>query len=72
MSSPPCGSDIYIDDLAMLEGEERLAEFLRWLNDQHPTIKFTANYGTRDIPYLDVNVGIKEGRIATDLYIKGH
>ena len=63
----------YIDDIALLwwEGEENLRAFLNWLNEQHPTIKFTASYGTANIPFLDVKVSITpEGHISTDLHVK--
>jgi len=62
----------FIDDIALLwlGGEDSLKQFLQWLNCQHPTIKFTANYGTRNIPFLDVSVSISEGRITTDLHRK--
>ena len=33
------------------KGEQQLLDFMDWLNDQHPTIKFTVNYGIVDISY---------------------
>ena len=41
-----------------------------WINTIHPTIKFTANYGTKNIPYLDVSISIEDGKITTDLHVK--
>ena len=52
------------------KGEQQLLDFMDWLNDQHPTIKFMANYGTVDIPYLDVSLSIADGHISTDLHVK--
>jgi hypothetical protein len=62
----------FIDDIAMIwfHGEENLLKFLEWMNNIHPTIKFTANYGTTNIPFLDVNMSIKDSRITTDLHVK--
>ena len=62
----------FIDDVAMLwfRGEEQLNLFLKWINTLHPSIKFTANYGPCNIPYLDVNLSIDEHSIVTDLHIK--
>ena len=41
----------FIDDIVMLwfKGEQQLLDFMDGLNDQHSTIKFTANYGTVDL-----------------------
>lgn len=66
-----CGKDLF-DDIALLwtQGEENLKLFITWLNEQHPTIKFTSNYGSENIPFLDVSVSIKEGKLVTDVYIK--
>ena len=41
-------------------GEKELKKFLEILNSYHPTIKFTANYSTEKISFLDVEV-IKKG-----------
>ena len=62
----------YIDDIALLwtHGEGELKKFLNWINSLHPTIKFTANYGERNIPYLDVSVSITAGKLETDLHVK--
>ena len=62
----------FIDDVATLwsYGEDQLQLFLQWLNLQHPTIKFTANYGTTKIPFLDVSVSVNDGQLTTDLHVK--
>jgi hypothetical protein len=62
----------FIDDIVMLwfHGEEQLKLFLEWINTLHPTIKFTANYGTTNIPYLDISLSIDNNRLTTDLHVK--
>ena len=62
----------FIDDIVMLwlHGEDQLQQFLEWLNLQHPTIKFTANHGTSNVPYLDVSLSIVDGDLLTDLHVK--
>ena len=62
----------FIDDILVIwqHGEERLNQFIKWLNEQHKTIKFTCNYGKTNIPFLDVSMSIKNGRIDTDVYRK--
>ena len=62
----------FIDDIMLLwfAGEEKLKDFLDWLNTQHQSIKFTANYGTTDVPFLDVKLSLHNGSISTDLHVK--
>ena len=62
----------YIDDIFMVweHGEENLLKFIEYLNNLHPTIKFTYKYSRESIEFLDVMV-IREGdSIRTDLYVK--
>ncbi|XP_070208302.1 uncharacterized protein [Littorina saxatilis] len=62
----------YIDDITIwLHGKEELVKFIEWLNEQHPTIKFTYSYGRSNVPYLDVNLSITpDGLLTTDLHVK--
>ena len=63
----------YIDDIITLwfHGEEELHRFMAWLNQQHPSIQFTYNFGRKNIAYLDVSISISnEGLITTDLHVK--
>ena len=62
----------YIDDIFMVwaEGEEKLLEFLKNINNFHDTIKFTFDWSRDCINYLDVQVINKGGVIETDLYTK--
>ena len=62
----------YIDDVFLVwtHGEEKLLEFIDFLNSAHHSIKFTAEYSKETIHFLDVQVIKKDDRIVTDLYTK--
>ena len=62
----------YIDDIFIIwqRGEEKLREFFNLLNGAHESIKFTAEWSTEKINFLDVQV-IKQGnKLITDLFTK--
>ena len=46
----------YIDDIFLLwtHGEDKLNGFITYLNNLHPTIKFTSSFPFNEIPFLDV------------------
>ena len=60
----------YIDDVFFLwtHGEENLKQFLYNLNNYDPNLKFTHEYSKKEIPFLDLKVGIKNGNITTDFF----
>ena len=62
----------YIDDIFMIwtRSVQDLNTFTSFLNDIHPTIKFTCDHSFTSIPFLDVNVSLHYGKIVTDLYTK--
>ena len=62
----------YIDDIFLLwtHGEEKLNDFITYLNNLHPTIKFTSSFSYNEIPFLVVKVMLLNGRLETDLYVK--
>ena len=62
----------YIDDIFFIweHGEEKLRNFVKTLNEIHPTIKFTAEWSQKSINFLDVTVSLIDGQIETDLYVK--
>ena len=63
----------YIDDVFMIwtESPENLKVFIDYLNNIHPTIKFTSSHSPTNVPFLDVNVSLtSDGNINTDLYTK--
>jgi len=51
-------------------GEESLNIFLKELNNIHETIKFTADYSSDRVNFLDVEVLLRNNKILTDLYVK--
>ena len=52
-------------------GEEKLITFLEKINQFHPSIKFTAKWSAKSIPFLDTRVTVhNEGCLTTDLHIK--
>ena len=51
-------------------GEENFKRFLDNLNNYDLNIKFTHEYSKKEIPSLDLKVGIKNDNITTDLYVK--
>ena len=55
----------YIDDIFMIwtHSVDDLHTFTTFLNNIHPTIKFTSNYSFTSIPFLDVNVSLSNGKI---------
>ena len=48
----------YTDDIFTIwtHGEPALQEFLESLNKYHTTIKFTATWSTKEVPFLDIQV----------------
>ena len=62
----------FIDDIFMIwtHSLDDLQTFTTYLNNIHPTIKFTSNYSLTSIPFLDVSVSLYNGTITTDLYTK--
>ena len=63
----------YIDGIFMIwtESPENLKIFIDYLNNIHPTIKFTSSHSPTSVPFLDVNVSLtSDGNINTDLYTK--
>ena len=62
----------YIDDIFLLwtHGEEKLNDLITYLNNLHPTIKFTSSFSYNEIPFLDVKVMLLNGRLETELYVK--
>ena len=52
------------------EGSDRLKIFVDYLNNIHPTIKFTSSHSLTNVPFLDVMVSLHNGIIETDLFTK--
>ena len=64
----------YIDDVFFVwpGSTEELELFISHMNSQSPFIKFTSSYDstTKKVPFLDILVSEKNGKIETDLYKK--
>ena len=63
----------FIDDIFMIweHGLESLNEFIEYLNNIHPTIKFTSEYSNEKIAFLDTTVKIDDDlTLYTTLYEK--
>ena len=63
----------YIDDIFMIwtKGLDNLNIFIDYLNNIHPSIKFTSSHSSTNVSFLDVNVSLtNDGNISTDLYTK--
>ena len=62
----------FFDDIFMIwtEGLDHLKIFIDYLNNIHPTIKFTSSHSLTNVPFLDVMVSLHNGTIQTDLYTK--
>ena len=62
----------YIDDFFFVwtHGEEKLHDFLNCLNVFHPNLKFTFEYSTDRINFLDVIVKKEKDKFVTDLSCK--
>ena len=53
------------------EGLDNLKIFVDYLNNIHPTIKFTSSHSSTNVAFLDVSVSLTtDGNISTDLYTK--
>jgi hypothetical protein len=62
----------YIDDIFFIwqHGLEKLLNFFIHLNNCHPNIKFTYEYGRENISFLDTSVSIDNDILITNLYTK--
>ena len=62
----------YIDDIRFYwkHGEIRLKQFHEYCNTVHPTLKFTIDYNSDSIPFLDTTMLKDERKIETTIYTK--
>ena len=61
----------YIDDILIIwnESEDKLKDFLAYINTVNPAIQFTHAYSFKSVNFLDVIVSLNDdGAISTDLY----
>lgn len=45
-------------------------DFIDYLNNLHPTIKFTSDLSKTSVAFLDTTVSINNCKVSTDLYVK--
>ena len=62
----------YLDKIfcIWIQGSQKLNEVFNCINSLHPTIKFTMDYSTTEINFLDVTVTKVVNKLETDLYSK--
>ena len=62
----------FIDDIFIIweEGIDELRSFFQLANSLHPTIKFTMESSCNKIPFLDVEISLKNGVISTKVFTK--
>ena len=63
----------YIDDIFAIwtYGEEKLKDFMLYINSIHSSFQFTCNYSKECVQFLDVSVSVdNSSNITTDLYVK--
>ena len=62
----------FLDDIFCIwtDGEEKLNKFFEYLNEFHPTIKFTIEKSFSKINFLDVTVSKNNNKLSTDFYTK--
>ena len=62
----------FIDDIwGVFKGSEyEMTQFITYLNNVHPSIKFTVEYSKRKVVFLDVTTKICDNRIISMLYVK--
>jgi len=62
----------YIDDIFFVwtHGREKLEDFLKRLNEVHPTIKFTHENSENEVNFLDIKVSIEGNKVSTNLFCK--
>ena len=62
----------YIDNIFLIwtHGMDELITLIDYLNNAHPTIKFTSEISLSNVPFLDINISLNNGILSTDLYCK--
>ena len=51
-------------------GEEKIKDFIEYLNEKYPTIKLKAEWSQTSIKLMDVTISLIAGKLTTDLYEK--
>ena len=62
----------YVDDIfCVFKDEASKLQFFERLNNLHTNLKFTVENATDKLPFLDVDVSIKDGNLETSVFRKG-
>jgi hypothetical protein len=62
----------YVDDILCLwkGSTDQLTDFLKYINDLYPSIKFTLEVGGSSINFLDLTISLKNGRHTFEIFRK--
>ena len=60
----------YMDDTLVVFESDNHGKFLEYLNSWHPNIKFTTEFGGKQLPFLDIQLDIQEDNLNTSVYRK--
>ena len=62
----------YIDDILIIwQGDlEKTTDFLTWINSLDPYLKFTQHVSVNELPFLDLLITIREGKLETRTFFK--
>ena len=62
----------FLDDIFMIwtGNTDEPKDFIDYLNNLHPTIKFTSDLSKTSVSFLDTTVSINNCKVSTDLYVK--
>ena len=67
----PSYANLYDIFMIWTHTEDELRTFITYLNNIHPTIKFTSSHSATSTSFLDVKVSLDQsGKVETDLYTK--
>ena len=62
----------FLDDIFLIWTNTRheMDDFILHINSFHPSIKFNVNSSPVSLPFLDVNISLRDGYLHTDLHTK--
>lgn len=62
----------YVDDICCVfdNSVQDHVSFLRFLNEQHPNLRFTSEIGPRSLSFLDVNIDVQNGKPIFSIFRK--
>ena len=61
----------YVDDIiCVFDANGKYNNFFNLINQGHPNIKFTCEFGDKNIPFLDVNIIMSESTFDTSIFRK--